>query len=516
MEGHELSAISHDATAEHAGFIRDAPISGVSRRTVTTGVAWAVPAIVMASTTPAFAVSSTLLTLSTANNGIPADGSVVVTANLKTPAGFNLPGRSVTFTLPAGATYTGSTTKTTNSSGNATITMDLNNPWAKPGSIVTVSAISGSETKSQPFPVLGANLLAAGYGFSTALTQTALVFPSPVVQVAAGFDSAGNGSGVLAWFLALLQDGTVWAMGHNGSGQLGDGSTTSRSTWARVAAVSGAIQVAAGSKTAYVLLSDGTVRAWGSNFGGALGRSGGPGASSSSPVTVPGLAGVTQISAGDSSGFALLSDGTVSGWGKNIAGALGDGTTVDRPAPTFVSGGAPGPLSGVTQIAATGWGGYALLADGTVRAWGSNTDGQVGDGTTTDRPTPVSVSGLTGVTQIAGGFNHGYALLADTTVRAWGAGDAGQMGNGSTANQSTPVAVGGLINVTEVSATRFNGYARLADGTGRTWGSGGLGRLGNGGATASSTLVTPSPMQGQSVAGMVGGVTGLSLLIETA
>ena len=237
---------------------------------------------------------------------------------------------------------------------------------------------------------------------------------------------------------------------------------------------------------AYADIVDGTVKAWGNNTYGQLGD--GTFRNRLTPVNMSGdLTGVQAIAAGYDQGYALLADGTVKAWGLNTSGQLGDGTTTNRYTPVSVSG-----LTGVQAIAAGYYSGYALLADGTVKAWGYNSSGELGDGTTTNRYTPVDVSGLTGVQAIAGGGSSGYALLADGTVKAWGRNTSGQLGNATFSYSSTPVSVSDLTDVKAIAGGGEAGYALLEDGTVKAWGRNDYGQLGNGRAIDSTTPVSVS------------------------
>jgi len=293
--------------------------------------------------------------------------------------------------------------------------------------------------------------------------------------------------------LALLSDGTVWAWGDNSSGQLGNGttSTTATSTPVQVSGLTGITAIAGGGLHSLALKSDGTVWAWGWNGDGQLGatttESCGVVPCSSIPVQVSGLTGVIAVAAGSAHSLALKSDGTVWAWGNNIRGQLGDGSQAQKNAPVQVSG-----LMGVTAIAGGGVHSLALLSDGTVWAWGSNFNGQLGNGTSGNiSSTPVQVSGLMGVTAIAAAIatDHSFALLSDGTVWAWGNNLSGQLGDGTTIQRLTPVQVSSLTGVTATTAGDLHGSALLTDGTISSWGGNGNGQLGNGATTNSTTPV---------------------------
>ncbi|HYF96333.1 MAG TPA: hypothetical protein VD969_29350 [Symbiobacteriaceae bacterium] len=283
--------------------------------------------------------------------------------------------------------------------------------------------------------------------------------------------------------LALKADGTVWAWGDNSYGQLGNGSTAHSSKPVPVQGLTGVKAIAAGVLHAAALKSDGTVWTWGYGGYGGLGNGdSGPSAMSLTPVPVTGLTGVKAIFASAIAGrtYALKSDGTLWAWGENgqFGGLLGDGTTVELAAtPVQVTG-----LSEVTAVATGASHTIALRSDGTVWAWGYNTDGQFGNGSTSGSPvrTPAQVPGLTKVTAIAAGYSHSLALRSDGTVWTWGGNSQGQLGDGSTDSRTSAARVAGLRDVVQIGAGQSFSVAVRRDGSVWTWGQNAHGQLGDG------------------------------------
>ena len=233
----------------------------------------------------------------------------------------------------------------------------------------------------------------------------------------------------------------------------------------------------------------GGLSCWGFNAYGQLGD--GTTISRSMPVVVSGLSsGVTGVAAGLGHTCALTSGGGVLCWGYNFHGQLGDGTTTDRLTPLAVNGLA----SGVTAIVAGLHHTCALTTGGGVQCWGRNDSGQLGDGTGTNRTTPVAVSGLSsGVAAFAAGHSHTCALSNGGSLSCWGANNRGQLGIGTTSARSTPAAVSGLSSeVAAVAAGDTHTCAVTSGGGVSCWGNNEFGQLGDGTLTNRSTPTTVS------------------------
>jgi alpha-tubulin suppressor-like RCC1 family protein len=237
-----------------------------------------------------------------------------------------------------------------------------------------------------------------------------------------------------------------------------------------------------------------TLTAWGSNYFGQLGD-GTYGNRRTTPVEVRNLDGaeLKTIAAGGSHNLALKDDGTVLVWSDNSSGQLGDGSNNNRPWPAQAedANDPSGYLNGVNAIAAGADHSLALKDDGTVWAWGNNTSGQglrisgqLGTDEIPSSNTPVEVGDLPGgVEAIAAGSAHGLALKDDGIVWAWGNNNSGQLGDGTNATSTRPVQVSNLDGVKAIDGGGGYSLALKNDGTVWAWGGNFFGQLGDGTTT---------------------------------
>ena len=252
----------------------------------------------------------------------------------------------------------------------------------------------------------------------------------------------------------------------------------------------GAISISSGYANSCALMSYGGVKCWGDNWTGQLGS--GTWDNTSPAVNVKGLtSGVTAITSGIMHSCALLSSGSVKCWGANNYGQLGDGTTSNRNEPAQVSG----LTSGVVSIS----GGYehtcAVLTNGEAKCWGRNGYGELGDGTTTHKnvPTSVKVDGqpISGIASISGGLRHTCAITTGGAAKCWGYNALASLGNGTLTDSLTPVNVVGLDSgVLSIDAGK--GFATCATVTGssvKCWGHSWAGNVGDGFTTDRSSPV---------------------------
>ena len=320
---------------------------------------------------------------------------------------------------------------------------------------------------------------------------------------------------------ALKSDTTVWCWGRNGSGQLGDGTTTDRSRPVQVANLTGVVSVdTGGNDFACALKSDETMWCWGSNGTGQLGD--GTNTNRSRPVQVKDLTGVTQMATGYGHACAVKSNGTVSCWGWNHYYLLGNSGPASN-IPVVVSG-----ISTATQVRPGSWHTCAVLANATMscwgyrfntsagltgitllsvskgqhmcaiaseqilKCWGYNDHGQVGVNNTTEQASPTTVTGFADAVSISSNNHNTCLVKSDGTPWCWGWNAFGQVGVPGSASQLVPVVVSGVTGVSQISAGYSHTCAVLTDTTVKCWGDNRWGQLGNGTTTSSYNAVTVS------------------------
>lgn len=311
--------------------------------------------------------------------------------------------------------------------------------------------------------------------------------------------------------LAIASNGKTYAWGLNDRGQLGDGSQDDRSTPVEVATPPGVtfISVSAGSQGHSLAIgSDGKAYSWGSNQQGQLGD--GTSTDRWAPVEIDSPQGVSFVSvaAGYQHSLALGSDGKAYGWGNNISGQLGDGTTDSRTAPVEVA--SPGGIVFTTVSAGYG-SSLAIGSNGEAYSWGSNSFGQLGDETQVNRTLPVAVSmpDAVSVADVSAGSNHSLAVSDDGLVYAWGYNSNGELGDMTNSSRPLPLetAIPSGETVLSVSGGFSHSIALDANGVAFAWGANFRGKLGDGTTDSRLSAVqvkVPTLVTGVTFAGVPG------------
>jgi alpha-tubulin suppressor-like RCC1 family protein len=294
--------------------------------------------------------------------------------------------------------------------------------------------------------------------------------------------------------LGVTSTGIIYAWGNNNYGQLGNNTTSARSSPVTVVGgITNWSQISAGGRHSLGLTSAGITYGWGNNSFGQLAD--GTSTSRLSPVTVVG--GITtwsQIEAGDNHSLGVISTGVAYGWGYNTVGTLGDNTITNRSSPVTVVGG----ITNWSQVAGGTQHSLGRTATGIAYAWGLNSSGRLGDNTTSARSSPVTVvGGITNWSQVGAGSNHSLGRTATGIAYAWGLNSSGQLGDNTTSDRSSPVTVvGGITNWSQVGIYDRHSLGIINTGIIYAWGYNSNGQLGNNTTSSRSSPVT-----------IVGGIT---------
>ena len=293
--------------------------------------------------------------------------------------------------------------------------------------------------------------------------------------------------------VAIAPDGTIIGAGSNGSGELGDGTTQSRSAGVPAKGPNNIVQVSQSATGAFSGCAYTVYRTGGGEVLYA-------GAGTTTPVKKNGLEDIISVAAGGCHTLALDSKGQLWGFGINSNGQVGNGSTSTVGAPVKV-------LDDVSTMTAGYLHSVAVKTDGTMWTWGANGAGQLGLGDTNDRSTPTQVSALRDVRSLGAGLTASYAIRRDGTAWAWGDNTAGELGIGSTTRKTSPTRIPALGEGTSAGAPRqiigsaYGAAALMSNGQVRAWGANSSGQLGASGSASTTPKVVPGLSRQVALAG---------------
>ncbi|SEB00615.1 Alpha-tubulin suppressor [Thiothrix caldifontis] len=283
---------------------------------------------------------------------------------------------------------------------------------------------------------------------------------------------------------AVTSTGGVKCWGFDDQGQLGNGATTGyQYTPTDVVGITNAVAVSASYYHTCALLSTGSVKCWGMDNVGQLGN-GATAGTQDAPTDVVGLTDAVAITAAHGHSCAVTRSGSVKCWGYDAEGQLGNGseTTTFQESPVSVTG-----ITDAVDIAAAQYQTCAVTRSGKVKCWGGDSQGQLGNGntTTTTQYSPVEVTGVTDAIAVTAGFYNTCIITRTGGVKCWGLDDQGQIGNGATTTgyQYAPVDVPGVTDVVDITSALYHTCAITRSGATKCWGLDDQGQLGNGSTT---------------------------------
>ena len=420
---------------------------------------------------PAKLTSDVPFTLNaTATSGLAVSYAIIAGSTSAT-----LSGNQITLTGTAGTVAVQAT-----QAGNGTYGAAM--PVVRTFSVSTGSAftqVAGSKG-NDVFLGIRANgtLWGWGYGFNSQIGISAGNQTVPVqVGVATNWKSVSLGG---SHTVAVRTDGTLWAWGINTLGQVGDGTTTTRSSPVQIGAGTTWALAVAGTNHTVAVKTDGTLWSWGSNSSGQLGQGTTDASTHPTPVQVGVLTNWKftgqSLSAGGDFTLAVNSSGNLWTWGINSNGQLGNGTTTNATAPVQI-----GVATNWTSIAAGSNFSAGLHSDGTLWTWGLNSSGQLGDGTLIQNLVPTQVGVATSWQTLMTGGAYSMAIKTDGTLWTWGGNLYGQLGQGFNdvvARGNVPTQVGTATNWQFIAPSLNASLAVKSDGTPWTWGYNNNGELG--------------------------------------
>jgi alpha-tubulin suppressor-like RCC1 family protein len=305
--------------------------------------------------------------------------------------------------------------------------------------------------------------------------------------VSAG-DHTSHGFG---FSLAIKENGTLWAWGYNGGGMLGDGTQTQKTTPVQIGNDTWA-SVSAGDGHTLAIKTDGTLWAWGGNLNGQLGNGTTNNVANPTPVRIGNDTDWASVSAGTRHSLAIKSDGTLWAWGDNFNGQLGNNSTNQQNAPVRIEA-ANNSEPWISVSAGVAYS-LAIKTDGTLWAWGSNANGRTGlNNINGNTLIPEQIPSVVDWASVSAGSAHSLAIKTDGSLWAWGVNNDGQLGDGTQTQKTTPVQIdtaNNLAHWASVSAGIEHTLAIKEDGLLWAWGNNGAGQLGDG-----TTADKHSPIQ---------------------